>query len=211
MGGVPVSPLARLLLSVAVGLAAGLLSAVLSGPVLGVLAGITAAAGLFLVSGVAALWPMDPETTQRNAVQEDYQPVLEEISVVAATIASLAAIAFLLAPDRPAAENAAAAVGLAGVFMNWAVLHLMYTARYAHLYYAEPAGGIDFNHAGHQPSYRDFFYFSYTVGMSYAVADNNVSSTAVRAMVLRHAVLSFIFGTVILAATINLVAGIVTG
>lgn len=73
----------------------------------------------------------------------------------------------------------------------------------------DPAGGIDFN--GHErPAYRDFFYFSYNLGMTYQVSDTSVSSSAIRSVVLRHCLLSYIFGTVILAATINLVAGIVT-
>ncbi|MGI8417263.1 MAG: DUF1345 domain-containing protein, partial [Nakamurella sp.] len=37
-----------------------------------------------------------------------------------------------------------------------------------------------------------------------------VSSSEIRSVVLRHTLLSYLFGTVILAATINLVAGIVT-
>jgi uncharacterized membrane protein len=89
------------------------------------------------------------------------------------------------------------------------MLHLMYTARSAQLYYGEPVGGIDFN-SNDQPSYRDFCYFSYNLGMTYQVSDTEVSSTAIRSVVLRHCLLSYVFGTVILAATINLVAGLVT-
>jgi uncharacterized membrane protein len=106
-------------------------------------------------------------------------------------------------------RNSAAAIGLVGVFLTWAMLHLMYTGRYAYLYYSEPLGGINFN-SNDQPSYRDFIYFSYNLGMTYQVSDTDVSSTAIRSVVLRHCLLSYIFGTVILAATINLVAGLVT-
>jgi uncharacterized membrane protein len=89
------------------------------------------------------------------------------------------------------------------------MLHLMYTARYAYLYYSEPVGGIDFN-SNDQPSYRDFLYLSYNLGMTYQVSDTDFSSTTIHSVVLRHCLLSDIFGTVILAATINLVAGLVT-
>ena len=47
--------------------------------------------------------------------------------------------------------------------------------------------------------------------MTYQVSDTAVSSSAIRGVVLRHCLLSYVFGTVILATTINLVAGIVTG
>jgi hypothetical protein len=52
------------------------------------------------------------------------------------------------------------------------MLHLMYTARYAYLYYSEPVGGIDFN-SNDQPSYRDFLYLSYNLGMTYQVSDTD--------------------------------------
>jgi uncharacterized membrane protein len=70
-------------------------------------------------------------------------------------------------------------------------------------------GGIDFNNK-EPPSYRDFFYFSYNLGMTYQVSDTDVSSTTIRSVVLRHCLLSYLFGTVILAATINLIAGLLT-
>ena len=63
--------------------------------------------------------------------------------------------------------------------------------------------------ATNPPAYRDFLYFSYNLGMTYQVSDTGVSSRTIRAVVLRHCLLSYAFGTVILATTINVVAGIV--
>lgn len=57
----------------------------------------------------------------------------------------------------------------------------------------------------------DFLYFSYNLGMTYQVSDTGVSSSTIRAVALRHCLLSYVFGASILATTINLVAGIVTG
>ena len=45
--------------------------------------------------------------------------------------------------------------------------------------------------------------------MTYQVSDTSVSNTTIRAIALRHCLLSYVFGTVILATTINLVTGIV--
>jgi uncharacterized membrane protein len=209
MPGVPTTPVARLVIALAVGAVIGLPAGLASDAGLGVLTGIAVTAATFVLTGVQVLWPMDAADTRHNARREDFQPLVEELFVVAATVGSLTAIVLLLVLDRPGTQNSAAAIGLAGVFMNWAVLHLMYAARYAHLYYSEPVGGIDFN-SDAQPSYRDFFYFSYNLGMTYQVSDTGVSSTTIRSVVLRHCLLAYVFGTVILAATINLVAGIVT-
>ena len=70
--------------------------------------------------------------------------------------------------------------------------------------------GIDFN-SNDPPAFRDFFYFSYNLGMTYQVSDTSVSNQTIRAVVLRHCLLSYVFGTVILATTINLVVGMFTG
>ena len=100
----------------------------------------------------------------------------------------------------------AAPVGVATV---WAGLHLTYATRYAHRYYESPEGGIDFNSA-EPPAYRDFFYFSYNLGMTYQVSDTSVGDSTISATTLRHCLLSYVFGAVVLASTVNLVAGIAT-
>ena len=125
-------------------------------------------------------------------------------------LAGLVAIVVLLLLSGSGSGRAAAALAAGGVFMVWAGLHLMYATRYAHLFYGAAAGGIDFN-SDDPPAYRDFLYFSYNLGMTYQVSDTDVSSSTIRAIVLRHCLLSYAFGTVILATTINLVASIVAG
>ncbi len=87
----------------------------------------------------------------------------------------------------------------------------MYATRYAHLYYGARRGRDRLQLRRTAPAYRDFLYFSYNLGMTYQVSDTSVSSTTIRAVALRHCLLSYVFGTVILATTINLVTGIVTG
>jgi uncharacterized membrane protein len=83
------------------------------------------------------------------------------------------------------------------------LLHTLYTLRYARLYYTS-GKGIDFNQAD-PPQYTDFAYLSFTVGMTYQVSDTNITTHSIRATALRHSLLSFVFGSVILASTINLV------
>jgi len=207
---VSTSATVRLVGSLVAGLPVGAVVGLLANAPLGVMAGITVSAGTFVASGVIELWPMTADRTRVYARREDFRPHVEELVVVGAAVSGLVGIVMLLVLGHSGSRQVAAAVGLAGVFMTWAMLHLMYAARYAHAYYDEPVGGIDFN-CDDPPPYRDFFYFSYNLGMTYQVSDTNVSSTALRAIVLRHCLLSYVFGTVVLAATINLVAGIVTG
>jgi uncharacterized membrane protein len=207
----PLSALLRLVAALVVGAVVGVtVGATVSGPI-GALVGGTTALALFVVSGWVVLWPLDAASTRANAGREEFKPLLEELAVVGVSLLGLVGIAVLLVVRGSSTGQVAAALALGGVFMAWASLHLMYATRYAHLYYVTcQAAGIDFN-SPDQPAYRDFLYFSYNLGMTYQVSDTAVTSPLVRAVVLRHTLLSYVFGAVVLASTINLVAGIATG
>ncbi|WP_406135059.1 DUF1345 domain-containing protein [Streptomyces sp. NBC_01089] len=205
------SAVPRLVVALFAGTVAGLLIGCLIDARLGLLAGITVTELAFVVVGWLALWPMDAAGTRLNVRREDFRPVTEEVAIVVTALAGLVAIVLLLLiGGSPGKSRTAAALALAGVFTCWAALHLMYAARYAYLYYRSPTGGIDFN-SEEPPAYRDFLYFSYNLGMTYQVSDTSVSNSMIRAVALRHCLLSYLFGTSILATTINLVTGIVTG
>ncbi|MFJ8503629.1 DUF1345 domain-containing protein [Streptomyces avermitilis] len=205
----PRSAVPRLAAAVGAGAVIGAVVGLVRDASLGILAGIAAAQALFVVSGWIVLWPMDATATHRNARREDFRPGAEESVVVAAALCGLVGIVLLLLLGRSGDSHSAAATALGGVFMSWASLHLMYATRYAYLYYSMSASGIDFN-SDQPPAYRDFLYFSYNLGMTYQVSDTSVTSATIRAVVLRHCLLSYVFGTSILATTINLVTGIVT-
>jgi uncharacterized membrane protein len=206
----PVTGVGRLSIGVVIGVVAGLLVGFAAGPPLGVLVGIAAMGTSAVVAGWMVLWPMGAAETRASVQREDLRPVLEEIVIVAAALGGLVAIMALLLLSRSASGRAVAVAAPIGVAMFWAELHLTYATRYAHRYYETPEGGIDFN-TEDPPSYRDFFYFSYNLGMTYQVSDTSVASTRIRGIVLRHCLLSYVFGTVILATTVNLVVGIVAG
>ncbi|MFE2736478.1 DUF1345 domain-containing protein [Streptomyces sp. NPDC059349] len=205
----PLSAVPRLGVSVVAGAVVGAIVAVVNNAALGVLSGIAATELVFVLAGWAVLWPMDARATRANVRREDFQPITDELVIVGVALCGLVATVLLLLLGKSESGHAAAAVALGGVFMAWAALHLMYATRYAYLYYTA-SGGIDFNNDD-PPAYRDFLYFSYNLGMTYQVSDTNVSSSTIRSVVLRHSLLSYVFGTSILATTINLVTGIVTG
>jgi len=71
-----------------------------------------------------------------------------------------------------------------------------------------PIDGIDFKNDGEPPDYQDFAYVGFTVGMTFQVSDTDVKAQTIRRTVLRHAPLSYLFGAVILAVIINVIAGL---
>lgn len=93
------------------------------------------------------------------------------------------------------------------IVISWAAVHMLYALRYAAMYYSDPEGGIDFN-SKDQPRFSDFLYLAFTLGMTYQVADTDLTTAAFRRVILGHAVLSFIFGTTIIATTINFIASL---
>jgi uncharacterized membrane protein len=102
-------------------------------------------------------------------------------------------------------------VGLSvvSIILAWSVVHTVYSLRYAKLYYEGTAGGVEFN-AEEAPRYIDFACLALTIGMTFQVSDTNLESTSIRRTALRHALLSYAFGTLIIATTINLIAGFTT-
>jgi uncharacterized membrane protein len=151
----------------------------------------------------------DSECTEEVASQEDIQPGAEVFLVVMGT-ASLVGTAFALveANDSHGATQVTLRVaGLLTIALSWAVIHTVYALRYARLYYAPPVGGIEFN-GEEKPDYLDFAYLALTIGMTYQVSDTEIGRHAIRRTALKHALLSFFFGTVILATTVNLIANL---
>ena len=105
-------------------------------------------------------------------------------------------------------------VSLSPVLLSWLLLHTTFAIRYAHLYHdhnklktGSNVGGIDFPTKDH-PDYIDFAYFSFVIGMTFQVSDVQVNSRVIRRFVLMHSLLSFVFNTIIVALTINTIAGL---
>jgi uncharacterized membrane protein len=122
-----------------------------------------------------------------------------------ASLASLAGVGYLLASGG----LLAAAVGILSVAASWFAVHTVFTLRYARLYYEGEGKGIDFHQEGDdKPTYSDFAYVAFTVGMTYQVSDTDLRAREIRTTALSQAMLSFLLGAIILAITINLVAGL---
>jgi uncharacterized membrane protein len=161
-----------------------------------------------------AIWPrilrMDAEQTKANARDEDFSRVSADLVLLVASVASLIAIFFLVdeaGRRHGAAKVTLAVLAVAVVVLSWLLVQTVYTVRYGDLYYGDPIGGIDFNDDD-PPNYYDFLYLAFTIGMTYQVSDTTLQTRVVRQTAIRQALLSFVFVTVILAVTINVVASL---
>ena len=178
---------------------------------LATLVGWIAAAAILLAWTWLDLRVLDAAATRANAVREDDSRAITDMLVVGACVASLVAVGFgLHAASGASRAREALLLGASVVAIGaaWAVVHTVFALRYAHEYYGGTPGGIDFPGAD-PPTYGDFAYFAFVIGMTYQVSDAAVSAPPIRRTVLRHSLLAFLFGTAIIAASINIVAGFV--
>jgi uncharacterized membrane protein len=167
------------------------------------------AAATYLLWTWATVHGLDGPATKQHAVRDDPTRASADLTVLIASAASLVAVAFLIGRASNAhgsAQVLQATLAVGSVAMSWLVVHTTYMLRYAAIYHTEDTG-VGFNQDG-PPRYTDFAYLAFTIGMTYQVSDTPLTSSAMRKNALRHALLSYVYGTFIIAATINLIAGL---
>jgi uncharacterized membrane protein len=203
----------RLLLSLAAAAVAVAVCAPFGPWQLTVLAAWDAFVVAYMANIWAKIWRLDAPTTEHmSTVQDDGRNDTRRMLLTSAALTSLAGAGLGVLKARHeggALGDLLGVVTVATVLLSWALIHTLYTLHYARLYYGDRDGGIDFP-GGEPPDYRDFAYLAFTIGMTYQVSDTNIESRAIRRSLLGHSLLSYLFGTVIIAVTINLVASLVS-
>lgn len=153
----------------------------------------------------------DSAATRAAAMGEDDSRTAAEAILVGASISSLVGVAFALiaaSTTHGIVKSGITALVVLSVVLSWLAVHVVFTLRYARLYYAHD-GGIDF-HSDVPPDFRDFLYVALTIGMTFQVSDTDLNAKAIRMTALRHALLSYLFGVVVVATTINVIATLLT-
>jgi uncharacterized membrane protein len=173
------------------------------------LAGWIVTAAVYVVWTRLLLGGLDADQTREYVTREDPTRWVADAVIVSASVASLGGVGYVVAAGSRSGAGAveAAVVGILTVAASWFAVHTLFTVHYARLYYSDEPGGINF-HDPEPPRFRDFAYVAFTVGMTFQVSDTEIGLTSIRATVLRHALLSYLLGAVVLAVTVNLIAGL---
>jgi len=194
--------------------AAGAATAVAAGLTFGWVYAATVGWGAACVVYIAWVWfsvmRLDASATKERAHREDPTSVISEGLTLVASVASIGAVIILIVAAKDAhgiAKVLVPVLAVVSLALSWFLIHTLFTLRYARLYFDGTPGGVDFNQT-QGPRYLDFAYLAFTLGMTYQVSDTSLQTSQIRAVALRQALLSYLFGAVILAATINLVAGL---
>lgn len=194
------------------GLVAGALVKVFSVWQLAVLVGWIVTTGTILGWVWAEVAGLDAAGTAAFATRHDASRDASRFVLLAASIVSLLAVfAALHKGDILGGriQFVLSGVAMLSVVAGWFTVHTLFMMHYANLYYADPQGGIDFPGLTTGPTYREFAYMAFTIGMTFQVSDTSVSKSAIRSMVLRHAMLSYLFGTAIIAASVNMLVNFI--
>ncbi|MDR6537153.1 DUF1345 domain-containing protein [Variovorax soli] len=201
----------RLLLGTAVGIAVGLMPWHLLGVARGLL-GWSCGAAAYLLPAWWLAETSDADSTRARARSLDQPNALILAAMVSGVAVSVVTIVLLLKEvgQVGGAERIGHIVlGLLALAVSWFMIHTIYGFHYAHRYYqAEPSRhpGLDFP-GKLDPDYFDFLYYAFVIGMCSQVSDVQVCSREMRRITLVHSVLSFAFNMLVLALSINVVAG----
>jgi len=172
----------------------------------------------FLISTWVLMLQAIPKTMRRNAQSQDEGRITILGLITAAACASLLAIAFILKEAKTNNPNLVifyVILAMVTIVGSWLLVHTIFAMHYAHEYYQDhktdtnsEAGGLNFPD-DIDPDYWDFLYFSFVIGMTSQVSDVEITSRSLRRLTLFHSILSFFFNTIIVAMSINIIAGLI--
>lgn len=173
------------------------------------LAVILAANGFFVVYlalELGRIGRLDKSFLRKHAAAGDL-PALMIFCVALATV--VAAIGSLfIAVNSSTTGSLLLALALASVPLGWATIHIMAAIHYAHLFWQpelgqdQPRKGLEFP-GTKAPDGWDFVYFAFVIGMTAQTSDVQISGQHIRRFNLIHAIASFFFNTVLVAAAVN--------
>jgi uncharacterized membrane protein len=150
---------------------------------------------------------------EQAKVQDSSRSLIFFIILISTLASFLAVLLLLVTKQTKSAEGAHLIIAVAGMVLSWFLIHTIFALRYAHIFYGDDevrpethAAGLEFPD-DKKPDYLDFAYFSFVLGMTFQVSDIQITSKHLRRIAMWHGMLSFGYNTIMIALTINLIAG----
>jgi uncharacterized membrane protein len=199
----------RFYVAAALGIIAGVVASWIN-PQLAFIVAVDTFFGTYLAFMTALVVGATPAELRKRADDEDEGILLIVVIALSAICMSFASI-FTLLNQAIRPSTAQLLLSLVSAPLGWLVLHTIMALHYAHRYYvkSEPGsesadmGGLKFPGDDEPPHAWDFMYYSFVVGMTAQVSDVVVLTTSMRKLTLAHAVISFVFNTVLIALAVN--------
>ncbi len=202
------------------GAAAGLMAA-RGGMAIGAagLVGWNVAAVLFLIPTGKILLFDGPAEVRERAGREDENRAVMMTLIIAAVVTSLGGIVMALHDSKAGAHGSSShpawllGISISTLIFNWLIVQSLFALHYAHRYFGDHDNdgtadeGLLFQ--GDKPNtYRDFVYVAICMGATCQVSDFSVTSARFRNLVSVHAIIAFVFNTMVLALGINIIGNL---
>lgn len=201
------------------GLVAALLTAIITGLLAPRFLGETPALAFFaaylVITGIR-IPRLTADYLKHRAAQNDPPAGVILLVTLVAVVVAIVSL-FLALNDKGAGRGLETLMAFVAVILGWLTIHTMTALHYAHLYWMPStlgtkskagerpvSGGLDFPGEA-PPGATEFLYFSFVIGMTAQTSDVAITTTAMRQLNLLHAVVSFFFNTVLIAASVNAV------
>lgn len=162
----------------------------------------------FLTATAIMFSRSDAQSIRRRARKEDegYWGFLLSSAAVATVV--LVALAGELHTSKHAG-SLQIALAVCSLILAWLFMNTIFALHYAHEFYGDSGSkhaGLDFP-GNVDPDYWDFVYFAFVIGMTFQVSDVQIDSRAIRRVALAQAVIAFFFNVIVIALSVNIVAG----
>ncbi len=173
----------------------------------------------FALVALALTWlsilTLEPGQIRAWARREDPSRLVSLILVVLGATASLLAVLVLLKESMAMVQGeqiGAIVLALSAVALAWALIHTVFTLRYAHLYHERSDGPPPLDIPGLEdlPDYLDFAYFAFIIGMTGQTADIGIRARRIRRTALLHGIIAFLFNTSLVALMIGVLTSVLS-
>jgi uncharacterized membrane protein len=169
---------------------------------------------MIIMSWITFFVTTSEQIREQARIQDQSKSIIFMLVLVSAIASFLAVLLLLVVKENGHQSHSwRLIIAIAGMIFSWFLIHTIFTLRYAHIYYGDhPSlpdayrGGLSFPDDA-TPEYIDFAYFSFVLGMTFQVSDVQITSKRFRRLALWHGLLSFGFNTIMIALTINVIAG----
>ncbi len=175
----------------------------------------------YLASSARLIASADPQTVRQRTQNLDEGRTTILLLAVGVACASMGAILLELGPVKAETGlSKALHLGLTvlTVLDSWTFMHLTFAFHYAHEYYDEydrdpsrrrkDRGGLNFP-GRDEPSYVDFLYYAFVIGLASQTADVATTSRPMRLLTALHGTLAFFYNLAIIGLTVNIASGLV--
>lgn len=171
----------------------------------GVLLSFDVAALVFLASAILSMRGAPPEIIRTRAARNDGGHGW--LSAVTVVVLGIVLTAVTLESNGIGSAIASKILPLTTLALAWAFTNIVFTLHYAHLYYrsenGSDAGGLQMP-TDVLPTYLEFCYFSFVVGMTFQVSDIAITRRDIRSVCLAHSLIAFIFNVGVVALSVNI-------